>query len=111
MFRCIKTKTEVGGSRRKSTEVTLYIFTGPLKMFHLLVEDVFDERDVNRLQREDAYVERFFMHMYDLPGSQVSLFSRSILPSFAVKAIFTLAKQSLCLYVFDSLGDMIQRNK
>jgi hypothetical protein len=79
-------------------------------MFHLLVEDVFDERDVNRLQREDAYVERFFMHMYDLPGSQVSLFSRSILPSFAMKAIFPLAKPSLCLYVFDSLGDMTQRN-
>ena len=32
--------------------------------------DVFDARDVLRIEREDAYVERFFMHMYDLPGSQ-----------------------------------------
>ncbi len=32
--------------------------------------DVFDSRDIKRLKNEDAYVERFFMHMYDLPGSQ-----------------------------------------
>ena len=32
--------------------------------------DVFDSRDIQRLKNEDVYVERFFMHMYDLPGSQ-----------------------------------------
>lgn len=33
-------------------------------------QDVFDSRDINRIRTEDAYVERFFMHVYDLPGSQ-----------------------------------------
>ena len=42
--------------------------------------DVFDARDVLRIEREDAYVERFFMHMYDLPGSQVRFRSFTVIP-------------------------------
>ena len=39
-------------------------------MCFLFFSDVFDSRDIQRLKNEDVYVERFFMHMYDLPGSQ-----------------------------------------
>ena len=34
------------------------------------VSDIFDPRDVQRLLNDKAYVERFFMHMFDLPGLQ-----------------------------------------
>jgi len=34
------------------------------------LSDIFDGRDVQRLLNDKAYVERFFMHMFDLPGLQ-----------------------------------------
>lgn len=34
-------------------------------------KDVFDDRDINRVMKDDAYVSRWFMHMYDAKGVQL----------------------------------------
>jgi hypothetical protein len=47
MFRCIKTKN---GSRRKSTEVTLYIFTGPHKYFRMCIVHLFNSSRHSELE-------------------------------------------------------------
>jgi len=42
-------------------------------------KDFFDEVDINRVMNEDAYVSRWFMHMYDAKGDQLESCTQSMI--------------------------------
>ena len=42
-------------------------------------KDFFDEVDINRVMNEDAYVSRWFMHMYDAKGDQLESCTESMI--------------------------------
>ena len=44
--------------------------------------DLFDSRDVNRFMKEDFYVKRFFMHVWDEPGDQIDVATDMIINCF-----------------------------
>ena len=45
-------------------------------------KDVFNQTDINRLQNEDFYVQRFFMHMWDVAGVQEDNAVNMVINSF-----------------------------